>query len=88
MQLNDLERAVWSLYDPDAMASFFRKMAKKNRSGGPEWLSSHPVTSRRIEAAERRAAQFKERRATNDADSAPTAAAASVATVAAAGAQP
>jgi len=49
-------------YDPDAMASFFRKMAKKGGRGGPEWLSSHPVTSKRIEAAERRAAAYKSRR--------------------------
>jgi predicted Zn-dependent protease len=45
-------------YDPRAMASFFRKMEKKARSGGPEWLNSHPVTRKRIEAAEKRASDY------------------------------
>lgn len=50
-------------YDPDAMASFFRKMAAKSRSGGPEWLSSHPLNRSRIERAEQRASQYKQERA-------------------------
>lgn len=47
-------------YDPDAMASFFRKMARKGGRGGPEWLSSHPLTRRRIERAEQMATRFKQ----------------------------
>jgi len=46
-------------YAPEAMATFFRKMAAKSRGGGPEWLSSHPLNRKRIEAAERRAAQYR-----------------------------
>jgi len=46
-------------YDPDAMASFFRKMAAKSGGGGPEWLSSHPLTRNRIERAEQRAQEYK-----------------------------
>lgn len=46
-------------YDPRAMASFFRKMEKKARGGGgPEWLNSHPLTRKRIEAAEKRANEY------------------------------
>ena len=46
-------------YDPHAMASFFRKMEKKARGGGgPEWLNSHPLTRKRIEAAEKRANEY------------------------------
>lgn len=48
-------------YDPDAMASFFRKMGKKTGSGGPEWLQSHPVSSTRVKAAEKRANEFEQR---------------------------
>jgi beta-barrel assembly-enhancing protease len=52
-------------YDPDAMASFFRKMGKATGGGGgtPEFLRTHPVTSRRVEAAEKRAAEYKAGRA-------------------------
>jgi beta-barrel assembly-enhancing protease len=48
-------------YDPDAMASFFEKMGKAAGSGGgtPEFLQSHPVTSKRVEAARKRATQYK-----------------------------
>lgn len=47
-------------YDPDAMASFFRKMEQKAGSGGgPEFLRSHPVTSKRVENAQKRAAEYK-----------------------------
>jgi beta-barrel assembly-enhancing protease len=50
-------------YDPDAMASFFRKMGEKaGDGGGPEFLRSHPVTSRRVEAAQRRANEYKQGR--------------------------
>jgi predicted Zn-dependent protease len=50
-------------YDPAAMASFFRKMkAKSKGSGGPEWLSSHPVTDQRIRRAEQRAAEYTRQR--------------------------
>ena len=56
---NGFRYLVAAGYNPDAMASFFRKMAQKSGGRGPEWLSSHPVTSRRIERAERMAAEFK-----------------------------
>jgi predicted Zn-dependent protease len=46
-------------YAPDAMASFFRKMAAKGGGRGPQWLSSHPVTRQRIERAEARAAALE-----------------------------
>jgi predicted Zn-dependent protease len=49
-------------YDPDAMASFFTRMAEKTGGGGSkksEWLQSHPVTSSRIEKAQARAAEYK-----------------------------
>lgn len=46
-------------YDPDAMASFFRKLQQKSGRGGPEWLGSHPLTSRRVEQAEERADAYK-----------------------------
>jgi len=52
-------------YDPDAMASFFTKMAEKTGGGGSkrsEWLQSHPVTSSRIEKARQRAAEYKRNR--------------------------
>lgn len=54
-------------YDPDAMASFFRKMEKKagDGGGGPEFLQSHPVTSRRIEAAQKRANDYKQGHGSN-----------------------
>ncbi len=45
-------------YNPEAMASFFRKMQKKSGGGGPEWLASHPLTRKRIEAAEKRARDY------------------------------
>lgn len=56
---NGFRYLVAAGYNPDAMASFFRKMAQKSGRGGPEWLSSHPVTSKRIERAERMAADYK-----------------------------
>jgi beta-barrel assembly-enhancing protease len=48
-------------YRPEAMASFFRKMAQASGGGGgsPEWLSSHPLTNNRVKAAERRAAEYR-----------------------------
>ncbi len=46
-------------YDPGAMASFFRKMKTKGGRGGPEWLSSHPLTDERILRAEQRAAEYR-----------------------------
>jgi predicted Zn-dependent protease len=44
-------------YNPYAMADFFRKMEKAAGSSGgtPEWLQSHPLTSKRIEQAQERA---------------------------------
>lgn len=47
-------------YDPDSMATFFRKMGAKTGGGGPEWLQSHPVTSNRVKAAEARANQYEQ----------------------------
>jgi predicted Zn-dependent protease len=49
-------------YDPDAMASFFRKMQEKAGRGGPEWLASHPLTRKRVEQAEKMAADYKQGR--------------------------
>lgn len=46
-------------YNPDAMGTFFEKMGKKTGGGGPEWLASHPVTSKRVEAARKRADNYK-----------------------------
>lgn len=46
-------------YKPEAMATFFRKMGQKSGGGGPEWLSSHPVTTRRVQEAEKRAAAYR-----------------------------
>jgi len=48
-------------YDPDAMASFFKKMMAKTGNGGTEWLSNHPLTTKRIQAAEQRAEEYKKR---------------------------
>jgi predicted Zn-dependent protease len=43
-------------YDPYAMARMFEAMQRKaGRGGGPEWLQSHPLTAKRIEAAKERA---------------------------------
>jgi beta-barrel assembly-enhancing protease len=55
-------------YDPDAMASFFRKMEQKAGSGGgtPEFLRSHPVTSKRVEEAQKRATEYKQGRGSNN----------------------
>ena len=50
-------------YNPDSMASFFTKMgAKTGGDGGGklgEFLSSHPMTTKRVEAATKRASDFK-----------------------------
>jgi len=48
-------------YDPNAMASFFERMKEKEggSGGGPEWLSSHPLTDKRIQAAQKRADAFR-----------------------------
>ena len=46
-------------YNPDAMATFFVKMGQKTGGGGPEWLASHPLTGKRVEAARRRADDYK-----------------------------
>ncbi len=47
-------------YSPESMASFFRKMGAKTGNGGTEWLQSHPVTSKRVEAAEKRAKEYEQ----------------------------
>jgi predicted Zn-dependent protease len=49
-------------YDPDAMASMFRKLKEKGGSGGPEFLQSHPLPDSRIRAAEQRAEAYKQGR--------------------------
>ncbi|WP_395090629.1 M48 family metallopeptidase [Armatimonas sp.] len=50
-------------YKPEAMASFFNKMQAKTGGGGggklEQFLSSHPMTSKRIEAALRRAVNYR-----------------------------
>ncbi len=47
-------------YNPDAMATFFEKMGKAaGNGGGPEFLRSHPVTSKRVEASRARAEAYK-----------------------------
>ncbi len=46
-------------YNPEAMASFFRKMGKATGSGGIEFLQSHPVTKKRVEAADKRAKAYE-----------------------------
>jgi predicted Zn-dependent protease len=47
-------------YDPKAMASFFRKMGAKTGKGGTEWLQSHPINSKRVQAAEKRANEYQQ----------------------------
>ncbi|HVK07070.1 MAG TPA: M48 family metallopeptidase [Armatimonadaceae bacterium] len=47
-------------YDPDAMASFFMKMGEAaGGGGGPQWLSSHPLTGERVRKAQERANAYK-----------------------------
>jgi len=48
-------------YNPDAMASFFRKMREKTGDSPKAlaFLNSHPLTSKRIETAERMAADYR-----------------------------
>jgi putative metalloprotease len=50
-------------YKPEAMASFFTKMAAKTGGGKQskleQFLSSHPMTSKRVDAALRRAADYR-----------------------------
>lgn len=48
-------------YKPEAMADFFVKMQGKNGSGNKnlEFLSSHPMTTKRIEASRKRAADYR-----------------------------
>lgn len=48
-------------YDPDAMATFFRKMGAKTGRGGTEWLQSHPLNANRVKAAEQRANAYEQR---------------------------
>ena len=47
-------------YNPEAMASFFRKMGAKTGGGGTEWLQSHPLNSSRVKAAEKRANEYQQ----------------------------
>jgi beta-barrel assembly-enhancing protease len=47
-------------YQPDAMASFFTKMAKKTGGGGGiEILQSHPLTNKRVAKATERATTYR-----------------------------
>jgi beta-barrel assembly-enhancing protease len=46
-------------YDPRRMADMFRTIERQGRSGGPEWLSSHPNPGNRYEAINREAAQLQ-----------------------------
>lgn len=47
-------------YEPEAMASMFRRMEQKSGRSGPEWLQSHPLTRKRVEEASKRAADYKQ----------------------------
>ncbi len=40
-------------YDPRAAVSLWRKMQQQGGGAGPEWLSTHPDSGRRIEALQR-----------------------------------
>ncbi|MFW5954695.1 MAG: M48 family metallopeptidase [Guyparkeria sp.] len=40
-------------FDPRAAVSLWRKMQQRGGSAGPEWLSTHPDSGRRIEALQR-----------------------------------
>jgi beta-barrel assembly-enhancing protease len=46
-------------YDPNGMAQMFTRMNEKTGGGGIEFIQSHPLTSKRIEAAKERAQQVK-----------------------------
>lgn len=46
-------------YDPDSMATMFQKLKAKSGDGGPEWLQNHPLSDRRIQAAQQRAEAYK-----------------------------
>ena len=48
-------------YKPEAMGSFFRKMQQKNGDspGSLAILSTHPLTKKRIDAADKRAAAYR-----------------------------
>ncbi len=48
-------------YDPNAMASFFERLKEQEgkNGGGPEWLSDHPLTEKRIQAAQKRADDYR-----------------------------
>ena len=55
-------------YDPRAMPSFFERMQRANRyndGGLPEFLRSHPVTTRRISESRDRAVRYPKRVAQN-----------------------
>lgn len=47
-------------YNPEAMSSFFRKMGAKTGTGGTEFLSNHPLTKKRIAAADERARAYEQ----------------------------
>ena len=46
-------------YDPRQMASMFQTIQKQGGSRGPEWLSSHPNPSNRVEAINREAESLR-----------------------------
>lgn len=49
-------------YNPDAMASFFKRMEQKTGGGNKrmEWMQSHPVTATRVANAQKRSNQYKQ----------------------------
>ena len=47
-------------YNPEAMSTFFRKMGAKTGTGGTEFLSNHPLTSKRIAVADKRARDYEQ----------------------------
>lgn len=37
-------------YDPNETVAFWERMSKLGGAGGPEWLSTHPISANRVEA--------------------------------------
>ena len=53
-------------YDPRALAQMFETIQKEGRSGGPEWLSSHPNPGNRTQYINQEAAQLRVAARPND----------------------
>lgn len=48
-------------YNPEAMASMFRRMEQKaGKAGSPEWLQSHPLTGKRVQTTQKYADEYKQ----------------------------